>query len=126
MVLLHMADNIIPYNPKLIPIARRLRNNSTLSEVLLWMRLRNKQFMSYDFDRQKPIGNYIVDFFCRELLLAIEVDGASHDYKSEEDLARQQEIESFGITVIRFTDLAVKQHMIEVLEQLRWQVRQLE
>lgn len=121
-----MSGNIIPYNPKLVPIARKLRNNSTLSEVLLWMKLRNNQFMGYDFDRQKPIANYIVDFYCRELMLVIEIDGASHDQKPEEDLARQQEIESFGITVIRFTDLAVKQHMIEVLEQLKWQVHQLE
>jgi very-short-patch-repair endonuclease len=121
-----MADNIIPYNPKLIPIARRLRNNSTFSEVLMWMRLQNKQFMGYDFDRQKPVGNYIVDFYCQELMLAIEIDGASHDRKSKEDLVRQQKIESFGITIIRFTNLAVKQHIIEVLEQLRWQVRQLE
>jgi very-short-patch-repair endonuclease len=121
-----MSDKIIPYNPKLVPIARRLRNNSTLSEVLLWKKLRDKQLMGYDFDRQKPIGNYIVDFYCQELMLAIEVDGASHDQKSEEDLARQREIEQFGNTVIRFTDPAVKQHMVEVLEQLRWQIRQLE
>ena len=92
----------------------------------MWMRLQNKQFMGYDFDRQKPVGNYIVDFYCQELMLAIEIDGASHDRKSKEDLVRQQKIESFGITIIRFTNLAVKQHIIEVLEQLRWQVRQLE
>src|SRR6056297_2739098 len=121
-----MPDNYIPYNPKLVPLARKLRKNSTLSEILLWKRLRNKQLLGYDFDRQKPIGNYIVDFFCKELMLVIEIDGASHDYKSEEDLARQQNIESFGITVIRFDDSAVKRHMIQVLEELKWQIHQLE
>ena len=121
-----MPDNYIPYNPKLVPLARKLRKNSTLSEILLWKRLRNKQLLGYDFDRQKPIGNYIVDFFCKELMLVIEIDAASYDYKSEEDLARQQNIESFGITVIRFDDSAVKRHMIQVLEELKWQVHQLE
>ena len=121
-----MADNIIPYNPKLVPLARKLRNNSTLSEVLLWKRLRNKQLRGYDFDRQKPIGNYIVDFYCAELMLAIEIDGSSHELKPEEDACRQKEIERFGVTVIRFDDSAVKRHMIQVLEELKWQMRQLE
>ena len=121
-----MADNIIPYNPKLVPLARKLRNNSTLSEVLLWKRLRNKQLRGYDFDRQKPIGNYIVDFYCAELMLAIEIDGSSHELKSEEDACRQKEIERLGVTVIRFDDFAVKRHIIQVLEELKWQMRQLE
>lgn len=51
----------------------------TFGEVLLWQELRNKQFMGYDFDRQRPIGNYIVDFYCKDLFLAIEIDGLSHD-----------------------------------------------
>ena len=121
-----MADNVIPYNPKLVPLARKLRNKSTLSEVLLWKRLRNKQLMGYDFDRQKPIGNYIVDFYCKELMLAIEIDGNSHDLKPEEDARRQKEIEQFGVTVIRFDDGAVRRHMIQVLEELQWQICQLE
>ena len=125
-VLLLMSKKIIPYNPKLVPLARELRNNSTLSEVLLWMELRNKQFMGYDFDRQKPIDNYIVDFFCKELMLAIEVDGSSHDYKYEQDLSRQQRIERFGITVVRFEDVRVKNDMDGVLEELKWQIQELE
>ena len=67
---------IIKYNPKLKTIARNLRNNSTLSEVLLWRRLKNKQIKGYKFERQRPIDNYIVDFFCKELMFAIEIDGA--------------------------------------------------
>ncbi len=121
-----MRKKIIPYNSKLVPLARELRNNSTLSEVLLWMELRNKQIMGYDFDRQKPIDNYIVDFFCRELLLAIEVDGSSHDFNYEEDLSRQERIERFGITVVRFEDIRVKRDMNGVLKELRWQIRELD
>ena len=65
----------------------------------------------YDFHRQKPIGNYIVDFFCNELMLAIEIDGMSHDEKIDEDLKRQKQIESFGISFLRFNDLDVKKNM---------------
>jgi len=69
---------LIPYNPKLKQLARKLRNKSTKSEVLLWNYLKGKQIKGFDFHRQKPIGNYIVDFYCSELLLAIEIDGESH------------------------------------------------
>ncbi|MDP2993407.1 MAG: DUF559 domain-containing protein, partial [Deltaproteobacteria bacterium] len=73
------------YNPKLKELARRLRNSSTLSEVLLWNHLKGKQMKGYDFHRQKPIDNYIVDFFCTKLRLIIEIDGDSHLFKGEED-----------------------------------------
>lgn len=64
---------IIPYNPALKEKARELRNNSTKTEILLWLNLKGKQMRGYDFHRQKPIDNYIVDFFCNELMLAIEI-----------------------------------------------------
>ena len=102
---------IIPYNPKLKQLARNLRNNSTLSEVLLWQHLKGKKMKGYDFHRQKPVGNYIVDFFCNELMLAIEIDGMSHDEKIDEDIERQKQIESFGISFLRFNDLDVKKNM---------------
>ena len=70
---------IYHYNPKLKQRARQLRNNSTLSEVLLWNELKNGKMKGKDFHRQKPIENFIVDFFCPELALAIEIDGTSHD-----------------------------------------------
>ena len=102
---------IIPYNPKLKQLAKNLRNNSTLSEVLLWQHLKGKKMKGYDFHRQKPVGNYIVDFFCNELMLAIEIDGMSHDEKIDEDTERQRRIESFGISFLRFNDLDVKKNM---------------
>jgi very-short-patch-repair endonuclease len=69
-----MRRKIIPYNSELVPLAKKLRHNSTLSEILLWQQLKKKQQLCYDFDRQRPIGNYIVDFYCKELQLALEID----------------------------------------------------
>jgi len=108
-----------PYNPKLKERAKQLRNNSTLSEVLLWKQLRNKQMMGYDFDRQKPIDSYIIDFFCDELKLAVEIDGDSHLDKIEEDKIRQQKLEQFGIKFLRFSDLDVKKNIQNVLHTIK-------
>ncbi|MGH7791777.1 MAG: endonuclease domain-containing protein [Thermodesulfobacteriota bacterium] len=58
---------IIPYGPKLKELARKLRKSSTLSEVLLWQHLKGKQMLGYDFHRQRPIDNYIVDFLATSL-----------------------------------------------------------
>jgi very-short-patch-repair endonuclease len=66
-------------------LARELRRNMTLSEVLLWKELKNKSVLGYDFDRQRPIGNFIVDFYCKELALAIEIDGDTHIYRYDYD-----------------------------------------
>ncbi len=76
---------IIPYNPKLKEFARQLRNNSTKSEIYLWKHLKGKQMMGYDFHRQKPLDNFIVDFFCHELMLAIEIDGYTHIHEEVQD-----------------------------------------
>ena len=65
----------------------------------------------HDFHRQKPIGNYIVDFFCNDLMLAIEIDGISHNEKIDQDIKRQKQIESFGISFLRFNDLDVKKNI---------------
>lgn len=111
---------IIPYNPKLKEIARQLRNNSTLSEVLLWLELKGKKMNGYDFHRQKPIDNYIVDFFCHELMLAIEIDGISHTWEevAVNDEIRQRQIESLGIRFLRFDDNDIKQNMSFVLNTI--------
>ena len=106
---------IIPYKPKLKEVARKLRKSGTLSEVLLWTYLKKKKIRGYDFDRQKPLGNYIVDFFCNELMLAIEIDGCSHNEKSEEDRIRQAKLESLGVRFLRFYYHDVKRNMEEIL-----------
>jgi very-short-patch-repair endonuclease len=111
---------IYPYNPKLKLLARKLRNNSTYTEVLLWNQLKNKKLNGYDFHRQKPILNYILDFFCHELYLAIEVDGITHDTENQQvkDKARQSEIEALGITFLRFDDMDIKTQMDGVISQI--------
>ena len=108
-----MKNKIITYNPKLKEYARQLRNNSTLSEVLLWQKIKNKA-LGVQFHRQVPIKEYIVDFYCNELMLAIEIDGDSHLYKYDYDQKRQGELELLGITFLRFSDFDVKQNMFSV------------
>ena len=116
-----MKRKIIPYNAKLKQLARDLRNYSTLSEVLLWNHLKRKQMKSYDFHRQKPIDDFIVDFFCNELMLAIEIDGDSHDYKLDEDKKRQKQLEFQGVHFLRFSDTEVKQNLEGVLIKIeKW------
>jgi Uncharacterized protein conserved in bacteria len=107
--------NIIPYNPKLKELARQLRKNMTFSEVLLWNELKNKNFFGYDFDRQRPIGEFIVDFYCKELSLAIEIDGDTHIYRYDYDEKRQKELEKLGVHFLRFEDIEVKRNMSNVL-----------
>jgi very-short-patch-repair endonuclease len=109
---------IIPYNPKLKELARKLRNDSTFTEILLWNYLKKKQMRGYDFDRQKPIDNYIVDFYCKELKLAIEIDGESHYGKEYRDKIRDKRLNKLGITVLRFDDLDVRYKLDQVLEEI--------
>jgi len=82
----------------------------TLSEVLLWQELKGKQMLGYDFDRQRPIDEYIVDFYCKDLQLSIEIDGESHTHEevAENDVVRQKRLEELGVRFLRFDDLEVK------------------
>ncbi|MDR0741215.1 MAG: DUF559 domain-containing protein [Rickettsiales bacterium] len=105
----------LPANKSLAEHARELRKHSTLSEVLLWNALKNKRANGLDFDRQKIIGNYIVDFYCPQLKLVLEIDGSSHDNKHEYDLKRHNYLENLGLTVIHIHDLDVKRKINEVL-----------
>jgi len=109
---------IIHYDPKLKYLARNLRNNSTLAEILLWNHLRAKKMLGYQFLRQKPLDKYIVDFFCYELMLAIEVDGVTHDYKYEYDVKRQKRLESLGIRFIRIHDIEIMQNIDGVIQMI--------
>jgi len=106
------------YNPNLKERSRMLRKNSTLAEVLLWNLLKNRQIMGYKFRRQSPVDNCIVDFYCKELHLAIEIDGLSHDFKMEYDEKRQKQLEQAGITIFRISDREVKQNINHVIELL--------
>lgn len=108
----------LPYNPQLKERARALRQAGNLSEVLFWNQVKNKQFKGYDFDRQKIIGNYIVDFYCSNCHVVIEIDGSSHDDKLEYDAQRDAYLESLGLTVIHIPVEDVFQRMGSVMEML--------
>ena len=92
--------DILPYNPNLKERARELRKSGNLSEVLMWKQLNKQKFKGYDFDRQKIIGNYIVDFFCLDCYVVIEIDGRSHDDRAEYDQERDEYLRGLGLTVI--------------------------
>ena len=93
----------------------------TYPEILLWNELKQKKLAGYDFDRQRPIDEYIVDFYCKDLSLAIEVDGTDHD--SDEvylkDQLRQQRMEDLGISFLRFTNLEILKERERVLDEIR-------
>ena len=116
---------IIPYNPKLKPLAKILRSNSTLGEILLWLEIKNRA-LGYLFNRQVPLDNYIVDFFCKDLNLAIEIDGSSHDNKYESDLTRTNNLEDYGVTVIRFDETEVRKNMDNVLRVIVQVIKKIE
>lgn len=108
----------LPYNPKLKDKARELRKAGNLAEVLFWNRVKNKQFKGFDFDRQKIIGNYIVDFFCTNCNTVIEIDGSSHDDKFEYDAERDAFLQSLGLYIIHIPAKDVLQNLDEVMQML--------
>jgi len=110
----------IPYNPVLKPLAQKLRQNMTFGETLLWSELKQDKLFGFDFDRQRCLDNYIVDFYCKDLMLAIEIDGLSHHHEEvfKKDEARQQKLESLGVHFIRFSEAEVKQDMLNVLRTI--------
>jgi very-short-patch-repair endonuclease len=114
----------IYYLPKLKQRSRNLRNNSTLSEVLLWNEIKARKILGYQFMRQKPIDNYIVDFYCSKLRLAIEIDGKSHDGNEIKDNNRQRDIEKVGISFLRFPDIDIKMNMDGVLRTIKMYIKE--
>ncbi len=116
-----MSTRIIPYKTELKAIANRLRKTMTFSEVKFWNQLKNFQMMGYDFDRQRPILNYIVDFYCKELRLVIEVDGITHQFDDAilKDLSRDENLEKYGISVIRVSAMDIvkkEKYALKILE----------
>ncbi len=108
----------LPYNPNLKLLAREKRKAGIYSEVLFWQQVRNKQFHQIDFDRQRIIGKYIVDFYVKAMGLVIEIDGISHENKIVYDAARLLFLEHLGLKVFRITDGDVKYRIVEVMELL--------
>jgi very-short-patch-repair endonuclease len=93
----------------------------TLAEIMLWNELKRKQMMGYDFDRQRPIDEYIVDFYCKDLMLAIEIDGESHIGKETYDKKRDERLDSLGVRILHFDDLEVRQNLDGVVKAIeKW------
>jgi very-short-patch-repair endonuclease len=109
----------LPYNPLLKERARELRTQGILSEVLFWNMVKNKQILWLDFDRQRIIGNYIVDFYLSSLGMVFEIDGSSHDDKVEYDANRDEFLQSLGLQVIHILDHDVKKNIEWVMHIVR-------
>ena len=115
------GQRMLPYRPDLKDKARQLRTNLTESESALWSRLRSKQIMGVQFYRQKPVGNYIVDFFAPRANLVVEVDGSQHIEKDhlQRDANRDAYLAGLGLEVLRFNSGEVLRETDAVVEVIR-------
>jgi very-short-patch-repair endonuclease len=109
----------LPYDRNLTSRARENRRNPTPAETLLWQKvLRGKQFNQYKFLRQKPIGSYIVDFYCAELRLVIEIDGDSHAEQLDYDARRTEALNRLGLNVLRYANRDVLNNLPGLYDNL--------
>jgi len=110
-------SNLWHYNRDLKALASRNRKGMTKAEACLWKYLlRGKRLMGYRFTRQRPVGNYITDFLCKELMVVIEVDGLTHQFDevAENDVIRERALKAMGFTVLRFNDEMVLRDLASV------------
>jgi len=110
----------LPYSGNLKVLSRQLRKNLTDAERLLWLKIKRRQIKNYQFTRQKPIGNYIADFYCKKARLVIEVDGGQH-YENNNIKKDQKKDESFkklGLRIIRFTNLDILKNIDNVVDKI--------
>jgi very-short-patch-repair endonuclease len=103
---------------RLKPLVRQMRHEPTPAENRLWQRLRGRRVQDMKFRRQHAIERFIVDFYCADVRLIVEVDGPIHDYTLEEDAVRQEFLEGLGFQVIRFSNDEVLQSLEEVIERI--------
>jgi len=117
---------MISYNKKLKYRSRELRTNMTDAERRLWSKIRRKQIMGRPFYRQKPVGNYIVDFYCPSAKLIIEVDGGHHcqDEHRDYDRGRDDFLRRLGFEVLRFSNLDVLKNIEGVVEKIMEKVEE--
>ncbi len=110
--------DVLPKNKDLLSRARALRKAGVLSEVIFWKQVHKGTFWTLDFDRQRIIGNYIVDFYVKSLGLIIEIDGSSHNDKEEYDQKRENYLKSLHLKVYRISDTDVKYNIEKVITNL--------
>lgn len=108
------------YNPILKTTARTLRQTMTDSELKLWSRIRRQQIAGLQFYRQRPIGNYIVDFYCPRAQIVLEVDGSQHEDKQtvQNGQHRDNYLRQQGIKVMRFNNLEIVKELDAVVEKV--------
>jgi very-short-patch-repair endonuclease len=109
----------LPKNRNLIYFSKRNRHAGILAEVLFWQQVHKGKFYGINFNRQKVIGNYIVDFYVPSLSLVIEIDGWSHNYKEEYDAIRDNYLKSFGLNIFKIPDMEVKKNLSWVMDGLK-------
>ena len=109
---------VLPRNKELLNRSRNLRKGYVLSEVIFWKQVRNKEFHQIDFDRQKIIGNYIVDFYIKSLGAVIEIKGSSHNDKEDYDNKRQLLLAYLALVVYRISDNRIKNDLGNVMKEL--------
>jgi very-short-patch-repair endonuclease len=116
---------MLPYNKKLKPLSQKLRSTMTDAEIALWAKLRKRQLGGLQFYRQKPLGQFIVDFYCPSARSVIELDGGQHytDEGSSSDAFRDSALSDMGLHVLRFSNLHVLGNIDGVLDEI---VRHLE
>lgn len=108
----------LPYNPYLYGRAKALRKQGIVSEIIFWKQVHKRNFYRIDFDRQKIIGNYIVDFYIKRLGLVIEIDGTSHIGKEEYDAKRELFLLSLGLKVYRISAFSMEHDLENVMRRL--------
>ena len=111
---------MLHYDKALKQFSRQLRQKMTDAEKLLWLKIRGKQLKDVQFYRQKPLGNFIVDFYCPKANIVIELDGGQHydNQKRIKDNQRNKILEGMGLTVLRFSDREIFENIGAVLEKI--------
>ena len=109
------------YKPHLTGPSRKLRKEMTDAERLIWRKIRCKQLNGCQFNRQKPIDKFIVDFYCCRAMLAVEIDGGQHyeEENMEKDNLRDARLKQLGIKVLRFTNLDVLNNIEGVIMKIQ-------
>jgi very-short-patch-repair endonuclease len=121
------SKDFIPFRPDLKEKAQDNRRKMNRLEAKLWYEvLRNRQMMGYRFLRQKPILNYILDFYCHKLKLGIEVDGDTHAEQKKYDNVRTKEIKKQGIKIIRYTNTDIMMHLDGVYWDIEEKIKERE
>jgi very-short-patch-repair endonuclease len=103
----------------IIELARKMRNNLTPSEKIVWNEIKEKKISGYKFRKQHPVYRYILDFYCHEKKLAIEIDGDSHKERKDYDEYRDSYVRSIGIETLRFTNEEIENNIANVIEAIK-------